>query len=442
MKKNAQSVWANLHPVLFGGIGGGLMVVPYMGAYLSATKSLLVSAFLLVVGGMMTIPRATAADAKSLTTAVRIILSASVIGLVLFLLLKLTHDFFALRQVFSLKISFVEAIQALLLLAYILLIIVMPAGRLWLRIVVLAMAFAVYCGINLVGYKMDAAADQGEGVYEAIGGTLAKRMLAPFGPGLNGFGSLAVFGSQVNLFALWLAWKNRQRLLILLSFLGMLTCGYASYLVQIRSGLLGLMFTTGFLLAPAGLKKWMSLGSVAGLLLLPLAFINLMAVNLLSYIVPERIETLLQRNADEFGFLGGRAFIFDYGWTLLQEGQTGWFGFGILNRDSSPVLPSLAEATMLGGSTSFHNGALDLLVVYGPLLGVLGLFALFLPFLLMLQLRTTVTDSTRDAVLGVFMALCVSSYLEAYTEQNLFWVIAILLAATLFELRSSREFTN
>jgi hypothetical protein len=150
-------------------------------------------------------------------------------------------------------------------------------------------------------------------------------------------------------------------------------CQFRAQLVTILAGIaLGLL--PRFFLRPG------SLAAAFAFLFVPSAFIGGLGDTLLYYV---RIDLILQRigSSDEgASTLSDRNYLYQYGWDRIVSGANGVFGDGPYLRDSWPGLGVQEFNFTLLTQHAFHNGLLDILVVYGLIVGMTVLsFGIIIP---------------------------------------------------------------
>lgn len=125
-------------------------------------------------------------------------------------------------------------------------------------------------------------------------------------------------------------------------------------------------------------------------------------------LIPEAVFRM-SGDASSINDLSGRESIYDYGIEYMTQSQLGWLGDGPVFRDSFPGFRSdsrtdfLEDANRLVGSPqtfAFHNGFLDLVIPYGPMLaaGFLGIFAIAI---VVLSRSAAPLETRDDATLGL-----------------------------------------
>ena len=415
---------------------GLMLMLPFTGGYFSGAAAALGGLTLLALCCFVVLISQPYHFREALPHTFRTVCSWPSILLLGFFAVKMVHDGLAWQASTGLRGSGNHILWSMVYVGCGFLILSYPVQVCRWRVAFMAAALAFYSIGNVIGYQLGMAPHIATyGTVKAIdGSSIMERIIVPFGPGLNNFGCFLALGIQVNLIAAWLAWRARDGLLMLIAIIGVLSCSYVIFLAQIRSGLIGLFFAVGFVAAPLHLKRWIALGAGLGMLLLPVAFFRLAAVNWLPAIVPHSLEERIERNANEFVVLGGRAYIYDYGLDLLLKGEVGLTGMGMVKRDSSPVAAEFA-ADVEGATLSFHNGALEILIVYGPLIGCCLLGVILAPLFLRVPNGWRSEQDSYVAMQGVLGSLCVTSYLEAFTSMWIFWMVAIVAIVSLVQLK-------
>ena len=295
-------------------------------------------------------------------------------------------------------------------------------------------SLGAYSAVNLLGYKLGFKSILAtEENITAIGNVTAERMLAPFSSGVNSFGTVCSLGLCLALFTGRHAYNQRQALMLWISgavFVVNLVC---VYLVQIRSALIALLFSFLLLYLQERKKKTNSSSSlpvavawssVVVLVALPMAFYKLAAVSFIDAVVPTRAYELIGRHSQDFSFLGGRAFIWDSAWGLLQQGEVGILGQGIERRDSSTVLGDFL-GTELPTRTSYHNGFVEFTMVYGAVAAVVLIVVLGMTIgSIKRSIEASSNENerkTHQLRLAMLVACVAISFLEAFSASPFFW---------------------
>jgi hypothetical protein len=242
----------------------------------------------------------------------------------------------------------------------------------------LAAAVTVYVLINLVAFRLGLSGTQG-GIYReaaATGNVGAERMIAPFGMGLNNFGIIAVFGATLGCLLAIQAIQQRSGLIHLLpAAVGMVINLYAVWRVEIRSSLVVILGTLAW-----GFVGYPRLRYYAGASLgLALFFFGPIYEGLWSTGMLDRMVGIYamipQRSEDEGETLNGRVFIWEEAFKMIGSGKTGWAGVGAAKRDFSAVYEA-ETGNSAGFTMTAHSSAIDLYVVYGPVLWGLSIVVL------------------------------------------------------------------
>lgn len=428
-----------LYVLVLGSLLGVFFLLPFTGGYLSGVAAVIYGLVLLLLSAALV--RLWNPDALGL--AARTLLLPQVSLFLLVLLVKVTHDVVFIQLATGTQAAMQHMLWSLLLLISGILIAGMPVKENLLRLAVLGLAFSIYISANIAGYNWGMTPHVlTTGAIKPIeGSSITERMVAPFGPGLNNFGCFAIICVQINILIVWFAWRSRNRSIMLIAGLGVATGCYALWLVQIRSGILGVVFTLLYVLAPMICKRWIALFAAIGLIILPAAFINLKAIDWLEDKVPLILESSLSRNDSEMLILGGRAYVYDYGWEILLRGEVGLFGKGMVERDSGPGLAELAMSVE-GGTFSFHNAALESLIVYGPVLGSVILILFLMPMFSRLVVLESAMQDMHTIMLGLLGSLYVTSYLEAFNSMWIFWMIMYVAVAMIAQLNTSHIYSS
>jgi hypothetical protein len=419
---NTQSLGAVLVAAILGMIGALILILKYAGAYLRATQALAISITLLILG--LAIAILTARSQKESLQWPKA--SFSVILVVIFFLCKLAHDFFSIAAISGAKLAILQPMYGGILFSFGFLVLsVFSRRRMILRFVALAVALSGYTAINVMAYHLGCYSDASTGLAAEVAG----RMLAPFGGGLNNFGSIAVVGLCLNIVGLWYAWKNRSWPVFLLFCFGACSTVVATYKVQIRSGLISVIFVMAFLCTQHRLKIYLANIACFGMIMLPVLVISPYFEQVVWIAAPPTLHNY-SRTEKDFSTLDGRTSVYRYGWQLLLNWKTAWTGFGIAQRDSRQGFEQFAASDY---ATSYHNGFLELLLVYGPIIGLLGTFALVMPVIPTLARREAVVLNTCAAALCVSGALYTATMLEAFVDNEVFWVILCVSSCTFDE---------
>jgi hypothetical protein len=322
----------------------------------------------------------------------------------------------------------------------------------------LTIAIGSYSAANLFAYKLGIKSVAGsEENIAAIGNLTAERMLAPFSSGVNSFGSICSLGLCIALFTGHAAYRQKRSAMLLLCLLVIAVNLICVFLVQIRSALFAFLFAVVLLFlqerkrgtnANKSVSAILTWVSALALVALPVSFYELAAVSIVDAIVPAKAYELIGRHSLDFSYLGGRALIWDSGWALLQQGNVGLLGQGIEARDSSLVLGDFLGSEM-ATRTSYHNGFMEFLIVY-------GLFASII-FIGMLgntvaSIKRTINASLSEVELrsnqfrlGILAACITISFLEAFSVSPFFWgtiICVVLIAPATIQSTVGRRFSN
>jgi hypothetical protein len=273
-----------------------------------------------------------------------------------------------------------------------------------------------------------------------------ERMLAPFGPGLNSFGNMIATGMLFCLAGAWEFWKTQRRENAILAGLGCLACLGILIRVELRSALIALVFGVLWQVARgARMRRFLRIGSALTMIVLPIMAGTVLFSDLLHLVVPSFLEDTFQRGSQDFATFGGRSPIWEYGVETIRSGAPGIFGQGLSNRDASLVVAESLRETFGHVAFSFHNGAIEVVIVYGFVFGTLGLLAMVVAATsLPLQSRSDPgpKESGRtDMLAGLAAGLVVLNFFEAFAAMSFFWAGLILLYALAHKLEVSRPVT-
>lgn len=305
----------------------------------------------------------------------------------------------------------------------------------------LTIAIGGYSAANLLAYKIGIKSLAGsEENIVAIGNLTAERMLAPFSSGVNSFGSICSLGLCIALFTGHAAYRQKRGTMLLLCHLVIVVNLICIFLVQIRSALFAFLFAVLLLFLQerkkgADTNRTVSViltwASAIMLVALPILFYDLAAVSIVDAIVPVKAYELIGRHSLDFSYLGGRALIWDSGWGLLQQGNVGLLGQGIEMRDSSLVLGDFLGSE-LANRTSYHNGFMEFLIVYGLFASII--FVGMLGKTIASIKRSIIASQTEGELkfnqfrLGILAACITTSFLEAFSVSPYFWGSIICVA--------------
>ena len=242
-------------------------------------------------------------------------------------------------------------------------------------LMVLGIGFGVYCGVNVLLFNLGFQNPHPDIAGVRLELPEAVRMLPPFAKSTTNFGAYAAIGAGCTVVALlypkpW-AQENLKSLWFLLPSLGVAL--FSAWSAQVRFGLLAVMFAMVWVVLPKTFwRNILGFAVLAGMIVLPFCFIDLAAVALTDRFMPSVLLDYLSRREGELMYLGGRAFVFDYGFDLLFSGKLGLVGMGPVLRDATPALAEWSPQLLgVGSNASFHNGYLEILVAHGPVLSTL-----------------------------------------------------------------------
>lgn len=420
--------------------------MPYTGNYLRGATSVLLSYLLLAFAAAVAFSTKTAKQnfyginnpSNPMRMATRIV--------AVFVMAKFSHDLiFGLREA-EFRTLALHTLNEFANLAFVILVwLAFPPSEIAVRFATIAMAVAVNCGINTLAFRAGIVTGESiTGSHAALSGTLTERMLAPFAGGLNNFGCIAAAGSGLGILVFAHYLKSRQWAFSALMLVSLMVSFIALFLVQMRSALISLLFALVWILPlPVFVRRVAVIATPLMVAVVPVLFINLGAVNMVTALMPDVLESYMQRRADELLYLGGRANVWDYGFSMVSSGQVGILGVGLASCDASEVL------NMVMGSTSdtrasFHNAMLNLLIAYGPLLTAVALLgiiggAIKLGAQLTRQAQNSVKTETL-MILGAATLISSLGFLESFSSPIFFWamlLLAYLSAGNLFQAKGS-----
>lgn len=289
----------------------------------------------------------------------------------------------------------------------------------------LGVAITTYAALNVLLSRKYGVSEMA-GHVRASGDGL--RMLAPFSNGLVtfacvaglGFGA-AVIGLRQNLRNKWMA---------VLNLFSVLICAYAIWAAEMRAALILVLIVPMLLwngrFAKSGL--WFSFLGMCGL---PLLYYNMWIVPHAYKWIPDMVGNF-SRYSGDIVLLTGRAYIYDYGFSLIQSYHFPFFGVGFASRDAVPILEFMGLMESVDWNFTFHNGMIELLVVNGVFLG-----AAFILLFGLICLRVSKDGqgwgaaSERTIVLSTFLSCAFFlAWTAAFVNEPFFWgVSAFCLAA-------------
>jgi len=235
---------------------------------------------------------------------------------------------------------------------------------------VISLGMSLYVAVNVVAYEMGMVGEQG-GFYStasSIDGSGAGRMIAPFGAGLNNFGTVAVMAEALVLLQLVSA-LAQGRFAQALTLVGLaVTNAFALYRVEMRGGFATLAVAVAWILTPRRWRVPVFWGGSLALCLAGVVYFNVWRVGWLDRFDNGSLQAV-ERFQGDATMLGGRVFVWEEAIRLLRHGEVGLLGVGLAKRDFGQALDAELGTTSRFQITA-HSGALDLLVVYGPLLAL------------------------------------------------------------------------
>jgi hypothetical protein len=191
------------------------------------------------------------------------------------------------------------------------------------------------------------------------------RWLPPLAISNGAFGMLVGMGMALLIKYVNLASKEeRLRLAGLLAGLCAILL-YALVKAQFRASLLVLMCALAWLLLSARGKALFDSLLVVAFPMTALAFIDLYASDLLEVTAPSWLwEISGSRTPEQFYTLSGRAYIYEYGFEVLNSFKVAVFGAGPGLRDASPAGYD-TQIAEVGLNLGFHHSFLDLWIAHG-----------------------------------------------------------------------------
>jgi len=297
------------------------------------------------------------------------------------------------------------------------------------RVYFLAMFLGCYSGINILGSFLGAPIYSGHEAEIAGIGAGGTRMEAPFGAGLNQFGASAAVGMCLAFSLLVNSFRQFgivDRLIIAILFgVQILACA----LVQIRAAAIALVVAVILCTLPL---RWAKVfGSLVVLFSIAASalFINLIAVDALTAIVPAEFDKVIGRSADEIITGGGRAYIFDMGWKKILSLEVPIFGEGLIVRDSSSAI---SDGSTTNYGMSYHNSALDSFMVYGPVFG-----SLFVGGLLVLIFKLNASKQWKMTWV-IICSIWSVSITESISNTSLFWWLMLFEIALVAKIEHNQ----
>lgn len=303
-------------------------------------------------------------------------------------------------------------------------------GKVMLALSAWALGIAIYAGVNFAS-SLAGITPEG-GVASSLLNETRTRMQIPFGPGLNLFGVVVGSGGVFALESMMNAFRERRPIFILLNIGALLVNLTVVFLVETRSVLLPILtYVIWNLCKSAKARVGLAIGAIAVLLFTPILGGLTQFFPYLADRIPVGLQNATSRSALDFGEFGGRTVIWEYGFQELRSGNFKWFGDGQLERDTRPIFQLLFQYTP-EANTTYHNGFIDLMFVYGPLLGALGSATLILSIFwagVMNSKTQQQMRTSKTAVAGLLVAISLCTIMESSMTLNHFWILlAVLLA--------------
>lgn len=303
-------------------------------------------------------------------------------------------------------------------------------GKATLVVSAWAFGIAIYAGVNFIGSIVGIG--QESGAASSLVSETRTRMQIPFGPGLNLFGVVAASGGVLALEALKNSLNQRVFILLALNISAFLVNWIVVVLVETRSVILPVViYFIWNVFKARGLRIGLSLASVGVLLLTPVLGGMTGFFSTVADLIPSNIQNALSRSADDLKEFGGRTVIWEYAFQELKAGNIKLFGDGQLERDTRPLFHLLFRY-MPESNTTYHNGFIDLIFVYGPPLALLGSLTLIMSMIWSGVLNSSARYLNRTgqaASAGLLISVSLCTLLESSMTLNHFWIIlAVLLA--------------
>lgn len=304
-------------------------------------------------------------------------------------------------------------------------------------------AIAGYAALNLAAWMLGLRVTvSDETTMGSIGSITAERMYAPFSNGINTFGAICTAGACIAFLVAYYSFKEGKKSITLWSTISLIINFSCIVLVQFRSSLLAfLLLAILFFVQNIGRAQLMSISAghkvsiaiIGIMVMLPLAFYRLAAASFMDAIIPESLYQTFGRHSSDFTYLGGRAFIWDSGWTQIEQGLVGLFGQGIERRDSSLVLGGFLGVEITT-QTSYHNGFMEFIMVYGVPASILFVIMLLLlaqsiywDAIRSVGIHSMRVHSIRMTLFGAFVTI---AYLEAFSVSPFFWGLLFCILLT------------
>lgn len=293
-----------------------------------------------------------------------------------------------------------------------------------------AVGIALFAGINYAGSVAGIA--QESGTASSLMNETRARMQIPFGPGLNLFGVVVAGGGIFAMEAMVSSIKQKSLFLLILNACALLMNSIAVVLVETRSVILPVLTYVFWKTCKSrSLRAWVTMMCVSVLLLTPLLGGMTSFFSFVADLIPGVIQNSISRSAHDLKEFGGRTVIWEYAFQELKAGNFKWFGDGQIERDTRPIFHLLFNY-MPDTNTTFHNGFIDLVFVYGPFVGALGSITLILSVVwsgVLKPNRSRQRRANQTAISGLLIAISLCTILESSMTLNYFWVLFSVLIA-------------
>jgi hypothetical protein len=293
-----------------------------------------------------------------------------------------------------------------------------------------------YVAVNVVAVRLGMVPAGSE--IAGVSGTV--RNSVPFGPAFNNFGGIAASLMGFSLIGLFY-YQHQRKWMNAAACLACIVVGIEGALVvQIRSAIFILFLTIGWrLLSNIKIGRWYSNAVLLVGLLLPIIVVYVDVNAVISTITPDVISDLFQRREGDLQDLNGRFFAWKFGIETVISGDTGFFGQGILERDASDAFNEQFSDWNLEAAT-MHNGMLDVIAVYGPLVGI-TLFGVLFHFGRRFGGHSIGSRSIGNAnwmLSGFLITIIGCGWLESFYTMTLFWGLMLAVAIGFGGLQMSR----
>lgn len=311
------------------------------------------------------------------------------------------------------------------------------------RLASAGLGISIYCVCNVIAFSAGFVAPEvRSAAMQSTLTTITERMWAPFGPGLNNFGTIAASGFGLCALGGTILWRKHRKSDALIVYAGGVGCLNALRLVEMRASMVAVLFV----LVYHGLgKNWLRSAAVCMVVFLPV-IVPLVATQPVTAGLLERAGSIyglerLQRSSGDFASFGGRLIMWEYGLGMVFNGTVGWCGLGMGNRDAGVVAAAGVQETFGMAAFSFHNGFVESLVVYGPVMGILGLGLIVFCVLYTTEWKNSckapsAAGSEHEAA-GCVGAICLLMSLnifDAYVDLPIFWGLSCLCVANLTQI--------